>query len=342
MGQPSKTVVYHQVDLKVVMRRLKKFCCLFMLLSAAPAAAVGPMDAAAADRPQATWPPTEARLRLVIDTDAANEVDDQYALALALGFPERLQLEGIVAAHYGPSGGAKGIEKSYAEIQAILEKAGMRGKFPVKRGVPPFESPQTVPTSEGIKFIIEQAMAATPEEPLWLVALGPATNAMAAMLTEPKITDRIVVFWHGRSEWPDWCRNFNARNDAEATQLLFSFPSQLILFDTGAQLTIPLEESGRRIAPHGALGAYLHQIRRRNPHWLAAGKGMYDLGDIAALIDPNIAKWERIAGPAVTDDLRFDFSTNYGPIIRIYNVDRDVALDLLERALQRIAQIAND
>src|SRR5277367_6774278 len=84
--------------------------------------------AAAADRPLAPWPPPAGQLKLIIDTDTANEIDDQYALALVLGAPERFRLEGIIAAHFGETGGANGIAKSYQEIQTVLEKAGMPGK----------------------------------------------------------------------------------------------------------------------------------------------------------------------------------------------------------------------
>jgi len=35
--------------------------------------------------------------RVIIDTDTANEIDDQYALAWALLSPERLKLEGVTA-----------------------------------------------------------------------------------------------------------------------------------------------------------------------------------------------------------------------------------------------------
>src|ERR1700679_3379757 len=57
--------------------------------------------ALAAERPIAPWPPPPGPLRLIIDTDTGNEIDDQYALALALGSPARLHLEGIDAANFG-------------------------------------------------------------------------------------------------------------------------------------------------------------------------------------------------------------------------------------------------
>ena len=39
-------------------------------------------------------------VRVVIDTDAANEIDDQFALAWALLSPEVLQIEGLYAAPF--------------------------------------------------------------------------------------------------------------------------------------------------------------------------------------------------------------------------------------------------
>lgn len=44
--------------------------------------------------------PQPARVRLVIDTDAANEVDDQFAITWGLLSPERLDIEAIVAAPF--------------------------------------------------------------------------------------------------------------------------------------------------------------------------------------------------------------------------------------------------
>lgn len=291
--------------------------------------------AAAAQRPAAPWPPPPGPLRVIIDADTANEVDDQYALALALGSPERFRIEGIVAAHFGDSGGSEGIAKSLRETERVLEKAGLSGRFPVKRGADPFTYRDAPPRSEGVDFIIERARAATPENPLWLVLLGPATDAAAALLREPAIADRLVVFWHGRTQWPVRCWNFNAYNDIKAARLLFSLPCRLVLFDTGTYLRIPAAETARRFAPLGALGAYLHQIRARKP-WDSPAKGFFDLGDIAALADPATVRWERTEAPSVDHDLRYDFTRRNGEIVRIYHVESEPAFQLLEDALKRL------
>jgi hypothetical protein len=297
----------------------------------------GVLVLAAAPRPPAPWPPRQGPVRVIIDSDMANEIDDQFALALALGFPERFQIEGIVAAHFGDAGGSAGIEKSYAETQRVLEKAGLGGKFPLKRGADPLQYRDRIPPSEGVDFIIERARTASPEAPLWLVLLGPATDAAAALLKAPDIAGRLVLFWHGRTEWPVRCWNFNAYNDIRAVRLLFEIRCRLILFDTGTYLRIEAGEFARRFGPLGPLGAYLQEIRSRRPEYMSPGKGFFDLGDIAAIADPACVRWERVRAPGIEQDLRYDFTRDYGEIVRIYHVETEPAFRLLEQALRRLS-----
>lgn len=297
----------------------------------------GGAQTSSAARPSAPWPPPVGALRVIIDTDADNEIDDQYAISLALGFPERLHLEGLIAAHFGLKGGSGGIQKSFDEIQAVLDRAGLTGKIPVKKGSDPFQYRDRIPPSEGVDFIIEKAKAATPQSPLWLVLLGPVTDAAAALLKEPTIADKMVVSWHARTQWPLLCFSFNVYNDIKAAQFIFELPCRMIHFDTGANLTISKEESERRFASLGPLGKYLQEIRYRQPSFLSPKKGMFDLGDIAALVDPGVARWERTEAPTVDLDFRYDFTHTHGEILRIYHVERDPSFDLLERALHNLA-----
>ncbi len=45
-------------------------------------------------------PPTDRQFKIVIDSDVANEIDDLYAIALALRTPERFAIAGFVATHF--------------------------------------------------------------------------------------------------------------------------------------------------------------------------------------------------------------------------------------------------
>ena len=44
--------------------------------------------------------PPAGKIRMVLDTDTYNEVDDQFALVYALLSPERIQVEAIYAAPF--------------------------------------------------------------------------------------------------------------------------------------------------------------------------------------------------------------------------------------------------
>ncbi len=274
------------------------------------------------------------RIRVIIDTDAGTEIDDVYALALALVAQDRFDIEGIVGAHFGDAGGPDGVEKSLTVIHELLDIAGMTGQFPVKPGAPPFQFSAKPPESEGVDFIIERAMATDERGPLWVIALGPCTDVAAAYLKNPKIAERMVLFWHGRTQWPERCWNFNAYNDLKAVRVVFESKLPLVLFDTGTYLRCPMEESKARIWPHGKIGRYLHDFRLRNEHYQSPRKGFYDLGDVAALIDPSLTYSEVVSAPGVDWDLRYDFRKDHGRILRIFQIDRDRTFELLSQKLK--------
>lgn len=286
-------------------------------------------------------PPKEQKLRVIIDADAHNEIDDVWAIALALLSPERLQIEGFVAANYdneNEGAGPRSVATSAATIHTLLEKAGLAGQIPVKPGSPPMRYQFEPSESEGVDFIVERAMASTPEDPLWIVGLGAATNLASAYLKEPRIADRVVVFWHGRTEWPQKAVNFNVHGDVRAARILFHSDLSFVLFDTGSRLFCPMEESAAWVKT-GELGRFLHEFRFKGGWYQSPTKGFYDLGDIAALVDPALGTWETVACPEVGWDLTYRFRGTKGRILRCSDIDRDGTFALLA---QKLADNARD
>ncbi|MHC4628946.1 MAG: hypothetical protein ACYTDV_18355, partial [Planctomycetota bacterium] len=85
-------------------------------------------------------PPKGERIRVIFDTDTKNEIDDVWAIALAILSPERFKIEGFIAANFDnsrPETGPDSIEASFKEIHTILDKANLAGKWPVLRGSHP-------------------------------------------------------------------------------------------------------------------------------------------------------------------------------------------------------------
>ena len=275
-------------------------------------------------------PPKGEKLKILLDTDAKNEIDDQYAMALAMLSPERFDIVGFVGSNFdNERGGADSVQKSVDEVNLMLDKAGFSGKWPVLHGSDPMRYQFEPSESEGVDFIIEKAMEATPGDPLWLVVLGASTDAASAYLKKPEIAERMVVFFHGRTRWPEFCYNFNVFGDVRAARTLFHAPLSLVLFDTGTYLTAPMEETEKYLKPYGELGRYLHEYRLTHPGFQSPKKGFFDMGDVAALYDPDLGCWEITDCPSVGWDLRYDFHNTKGQILRCYHIDRDRSFHLL-------------
>jgi inosine-uridine nucleoside N-ribohydrolase len=287
------------------------------------------------------------KIRVILDTDAKAEVDDLWALALALLSPERFEIQGIIGATF-ITGGPASPAMSRKAVDTLVKLAGRQGEFPVLEGSQPMAYPYAPSESEGVDFIIRKAMESSPEDPLWVVGLGAATDMASAFLKEPRIADRVRVFWHLRTAWPDKASNFNVFGDIHAARLLFHSPLSFVLFDTGTHLSCPMEESEKKVGSRGPLGRYLHSYRTGSEglygtesfqEWLIQGmmkdtKGFFDLGDIAALLDPDIARWEIVDCPDVGHDVTYHFNQARGKILRCYDIDRDSTFELLYQKLE--------
>ena len=283
-------------------------------------------------------PPKDERIRVIIDTDTKNEIDDVWAISLAVLSLERFKIEGFVAANFDnnrPEAGPDSIDASLKEIKTILSKAGLTGKWPILRGSAPMRYKFEQSESEGVDFIIKKAMESTPDDPLWVVGLGAATDIASAYLKEPRIADRIIVFWHFRTRWPDKCWNFNVIGDVRAARIVYHSDLPFVLFDTGTHLVCPMEES-EKFTSCGELGKYLHEYRYQSSYYQRPTKGFFDLGDIAALVDPSLASWEVTKCPEVDWDLSYQFKGTKGSILRCYDIDRDATYALFNKKLKSL------
>ena len=73
--------------------------------------------------------PQYKKLRVIIDTDAACEADDPFAIAQALMSP-KLMVRGILAEHFAAEGS---VQRSYDEVCTILDAMDMK-EVPVFMG----------------------------------------------------------------------------------------------------------------------------------------------------------------------------------------------------------------
>jgi purine nucleosidase len=275
-------------------------------------------------------PPAEQQLRAIIDTDAANEIDDLYAIALAVASPGRLSIEGFVATHFAQKAGPESIAQSYRAIREVLNAAGVDGKYPVKLGGNPMAYRSVPSESEGVDFIIERAHHGDAAHPLWVIGLGAATNLASALVKDPTIAPKVRYVFHARSPetWPTRSVQFNVYGDINAARVLLASRVPLVWFDTGANLTAPMAETATRLGGT-ALGRFLHEYRKRNPYFAREDKGFFDLGDIAWLISPGLGTSETVAAPAMNGFMYFEADARHGAMLRVSMIDRARTWELL-------------
>ncbi len=174
----------------------------------------------------------KGKVDLVLDTDAYNEIDDQFAISYALHAPEKINLLALYAAPFfndRSTDPADGMERSYREILNLLRLSKMeRPVFEGSRGYlsdekTPIESPAAVD-------LCSRAMAHTPEKPLYVAAIGAITNVASALLMKPEIADRIVIIWLGGNalHWHD-NREFNISQDVAAARIVFASGAPLVM-----------------------------------------------------------------------------------------------------------------
>ena len=169
---------------------------------------------------------------MVLDTDAYNEIDDQFAISYALHATEKLNVLALYAAPFfnnRSSSPADGMERSYQEILKLLRLSKL--ECPVYRGSDRYlPDEQTPVASDAAKHLTELAMRYSPEKPLYVVAIGAITNVASALLMKPEIADNIVVVWLGGNalEWHDNIE-FNFHQDVASARVVFASGAPLVM-----------------------------------------------------------------------------------------------------------------
>lgn len=249
---------------------------------------------------------------MVLDTDTYNEIDDQFALVYALQSSDRLQVEAIYAAPFHndrSSGPGDGMEKSYEEIVRLLNILGRPVDGFVYKGATDFlaDIDRPVP-SKATDDLIERALAAPMDDPLYVVAIGAFTNVATAILLEPGIIDRIVVVWLGGHALH--CPNtneFNLRQDLRASKLAFDSGVPLIQIPcqgvtSHLHTTVPeIEQFVEGSSPVGDYLAGIFKAYHTDPFgW---SKPLWDVAAIAYLINPKWVPTRLIPSPILNDDM---------------------------------------
>lgn len=251
------------------------FCCLLLIT---PLVCV-------ADDPAVEAP---APLRIIFDTDANNELDDQHALAYMLLNRDVFDIEGVTV---NKTHGGGGIDAHFAEADRIVRLCGLEDEIRVTKGaegsfyeIMDHIDESNFDGSDAVNLIIERAHADS-DRPLLLVPVGKLTNIALALKKDPTIASKVRVIWLG-SNYPN-PGEYNQVNDE---------PSLVYVLETDVPFEIALVRYG---VPSGtdAVRTTLEEVREnmpgRGPRAAAPVKGRHG-GQFECFGDYSVNLFEHI------------------------------------------------
>lgn len=290
----------------------------------------------------------KGRIDVVIDTDAFNEIDDQFALSYLIKSEEKLNLKAIYAAPFfneKSTDPEDGMEKSYEEIIRILDLIGKEEyKQITYKGSRSYLPSETQPVfSPAARSLVELAMGRSEENPLYVIAIGAITNVASALLIEPKIIDKIVLIWLGGNahDWPD-NKEFNLIQDVAAARIVFGCGVPLVQLPCGGvvssfRTTEPELEywlRGKNKLCDYLVDTTIAEAKKMEESscW---SRVIWDVTAVAWLMEGDFM-WDRLEySPIPEFDDRYAFDKSRHFIKYVYAINRDKLFENLFRVLSK-------
>ena len=270
--------------------------------------------------------PEGKMVRLIVNTDAKNEADDQYAIVHALLSP-KFDNRGIIAAHFGNEKSPHSMEDSYDEVLKMLDLMDFPRDLAYKGADRRLPDEKTPVESQGARLIIEEAMKES-DMPLYLIFLGPLTDMASAYLMEPRIAGRLTCIWIGGGKYPEGGYEYNLNNDIRSARVVMNsdMPVWQIPRNVYSQVIVSLAELEYKVRPCGELGRYLFDQLEEHGHTSFARAttrtGEYwCLGDspaVGVLLFAHMFDYDWVQAPLITDNMTYAKNSQNRPI-RVYN-----------------------
>ncbi|MDP4505371.1 nucleoside hydrolase [Nonomuraea turcica] len=229
--------------------------------------------------------------RVIINTDAKNEADDQFAIVHGLLSPA-LDIRALIPAHFGTRRTQRSMEESREEIDLLLDLLGLADSVTVANGAATaLPDEHTAVDSPGARLIIEESRLASQDDPLHVAFLGPLTDMASAILLDPELVRRpVVVIWIGGSGYCGYDEGpgieFNLSNDVHAANVVFDSGIAVwqVPRDVYTKVSVGYAELDEKIGDAGPLGRYLiKQLREWNAAYHPEPIESRSLGDSPAI-----------------------------------------------------------
>jgi purine nucleosidase len=291
------------------------------------------------------------KLRVLVDTDANNELDDQHALAYLLFNGRIFDVEGITV---NTTRGGGNITEQVAEARRVLALCTLLDTVPLKAGadgsfatIRPHLQESSFDGADAVNFIIERAHAAAPSR-LVLLPIGKLTNVALALAKDPSIAAKVRIVWLG-SNYPAK-GEYNQENDLDAVRYVLSvdvpFEIATVRYGQGTgtdAVRVTPAEIGKRMPGKGPRAAspvtgrhggtfttfgdysvnlFEHIKLDGNP----PSRALFDMAAAAILKNPTWARREEIPTPRLVGEQYVPGTSGSRRIVLWTHFDRDAIL----------------
>ena len=283
---------------------------------------------------------SDRKKKVILDTDAYNEIDDQFAIAYTVLSEKTLDVLGITAAPFlngRCTSPEDGMLKSYEEIKKVIALTNSQKEIPVKRGARNFlVDEKTYSDSEAVDFIIEKALES--DERIYVMGIGALTNIASALLKNPAIKDKVVIVWIGtHAPKTNLVEDFNMQQDFAASRVLFDSEAPVVLLPAqGCVSEVPIfrDELAKEMPNKNKLCDYLYEIlleyHADTPE--ESGIIIWDVACVAAVALNDAVAFEIGPSPIVTKDIKMVYDPKRHPILTAVEVDgKKLFKDLFEK-----------
>ncbi|WP_205589807.1 nucleoside hydrolase [Mucilaginibacter celer] len=286
------------------------------------------------------------RFRVIMDNDFGGDPDGLFALTHLVLSPS-VEVRGIIGSHLNANDGfdksktqADNAVKKAAELLTVLK---MKDRFPLVAGSNTAMVNDTSPVkSAAVDLIIKEASRTDTSLPLYILCGAGLTEIASAVLTDPKIADKVTLVWIGGPEYldiaippPNYSNpEYNLNIDIAAARAVFNH-SQLKLWqiprDGYRQAILPWSELHTKIKPQGETGKYLADVLeslmlRIQQYKLNLGE-VYILGDSPLVLltalqssfeaDPSSSEYVLKPCPLINAQGGYEYNA-HGRNIRVY------------------------
>ncbi len=302
----------------------------------------------------------QGRIRILIDTDANNEVDDQHALAYMLLSGDAFEVVGITV---NRTRGGGDVEKQAEEAERIVKLTGLERLFAVTRGangsfdeIAHLTDQSDFDGAAAVNLIIQRSHESS-AQPLVLLPVGKLTNIALALKKDPSIASKVRIVWLG-SNYPE-PGEYNQENDESALQYILDMdvPFEIALVRYGAtsgtaMVRVTPEENRSRMPGKGpriqepvvgrnggqftTFGDYsVDLFEHINLDGDPPSRALFDMAAVAIVKNPAWAHSVRIPAPRLVDHKWVARPDNPRTIILWENFDRDAIMKDFYEAMDR-------